>query len=54
MLVIFGGIIFHMRMARGYNEKTIAFIRHLGATDCPRVRERVSKPGGGGDINNVI
>ena len=47
MLVIFDGIIFHMRMALGSNEKTIAFIRHLGAMYCPRVRERVSRPGGG-------
>ena len=21
---------------------------------CPRVRERVSRPGGGGDLNNVV
>ena len=46
MLVIFGGIIFHMRIARGLNEKTIAFIRHLGATYCLRVQEQVSRPGG--------
>ena len=27
----------------------------MGATYCPRVRERVSRPGGGGgDLNNVI
>ena len=36
-------------------KKTIAFIRHLGAMYCPRVRERVSRPGGGGgDLNNII
>ena len=51
MLVISDGVIFHIRIALGKNEKTVAF------TYCPLVRERVSRPGVGGwwrDLNSVI
>ena len=43
MLVIFGGIIFHMRIARDIMKRPLHLYDTWGATYCPRV----SRPGGG-------